>query len=126
MISPNSTFIEEVLPNEKEKTFIDKVVASIIDKTYLDGVQTEKIWAPVGCEKCHKTGYKGRIAITEIILLKKAVEEAIINNPSDRDIKEAALSQNFLDMKQDGVIRILKGISSLDELGRVIDIETEE
>ena len=80
----------------------------------------------MGCEKCHKTGYKGRIAITEVILMKKEVEEAIINNPSDRDIKAASLSQNLLDMKQDGIIRILKGVSSLDELGRVIDIETEE
>jgi len=117
---------KEVIPNPKERAFIDKTLAAITDRTYLEGLQTEKIWQAVGCEKCHKTGYKGRIAITEVILLKKEIEEAIINNPSDRDIKAAAASQNLLDMKQDGVIRILKGISSLDELGRVIDIETEE
>ena len=58
--------------------------------------------------------------------MKKEVEEAIINNPSDRDIKAAAASQNLLDMKQDGILRVLRGVSSLDELGRVIDIETEE
>lgn len=117
---------KEDAPNPKEKAFIDRTIRSVMDKTYLTGVQTEKIWRAVGCEQCHKTGYKGRIAITEVILMKKEVEEAIIKNPSDRDIKAAAASQNLLDMKQDGVIRILKGISSLDELGRVIDIETEE
>jgi type IV pilus assembly protein PilB len=116
----------EVTPSQKEKTFIDQTLVSITDKSYLAGLQTEKIWQAVGCENCHKTGYKGRIAITEVILMKKEVEETIINNPSDRDIKAAAASQNLLDMKQDGVIRILKGISSLDELGRVIDIETAE
>ena len=116
----------EAIPNPKERAFIDKTLLSITDKSYLAGLQTEKIWRAVGCEKCHKTGYKGRIAITEVILMKKEVEEAIINNPSDRDIKAAAASQNLLDMKQDGVIRILKSVSSLDELGRVIDIETEE
>jgi type IV pilus assembly protein PilB len=116
----------EVTPTAKEKEFIDRTVSSITDKTYLTGVQTDKIWQPVGCEVCHKTGYKGRIAITEVILMKKEVEEAIINNPSDRDIKAAAASQNLLDMKQDGVIRILKGVSSLDELGRVIDIESRD
>jgi type IV pilus assembly protein PilB len=116
----------EVTPSPKEKAFIDKTLVSITDKSYLTDLQTEKIWQAVGCEKCHKTGYKGRIAITEVVLMKKEVEEAIINNPSDRDIKAAAASQNLLDMKQDGVIRILKGISSLDELSRVIDIETEE
>jgi len=117
---------KEIIPSPKEKAFIDRTILSITDKTFLTGVQTEKIWQAVGCEKCHKTGYKGRLAITEVILMKKEVEEAIINNPSDRDIKAAAASQNLLDMKQDGVIRILKGISSLDELGRVIDIETQD
>lgn len=116
----------ERTPTPKEKALIDRTVASINDKSYLEGVQTERVWEAVGCEKCHKTGYKGRIAITEVILMKKEVEEAIINNPSDRDIKAAAVSQNLLDMKQDGIIRILKGVSSLEELGRVIDIETEE
>jgi len=116
---------KEETPNPKEKIFIDKTLTSITDKTYLEGVQTEKIWRAGSCEKCHMTGYKGRIAITEIILMKKEVEEAIINNPSDRDIKAAAASQNLLDMRQDGVIRILKGITSIDELSRVIDIETE-
>lgn len=117
---------KETIPNPKEKEFIDRTLTSITDKTYLTGLQTEKVWTPVGCEKCHQTGYKGRLAITEVILMKKEVEEAIINNPSDRDIKIAAASQNLLDMKQDGVIRILKGISSLEELGRVIDIETQD
>jgi type II secretory ATPase GspE/PulE/Tfp pilus assembly ATPase PilB-like protein len=58
--------------------------------------------------------------------MKKEIEETINMNPSDRDIREAAAKQNLLDMKQDGVIRILKGVSSIEELGRVIDIEVEE
>jgi type IV pilus assembly protein PilB len=116
----------ETIPDAKEKTIIDHTLASINDKTYLTNLQTEKIWKAVGCEKCHKTGYKGRIAITEVILMTKEIEEVIVNNPSDREIRVAAASQNLLDMKQDGVIRILKGITSMDELGRVIDVETIE
>jgi type IV pilus assembly protein PilB len=117
---------KEVVPNPKEKNFIDRTINSITDKTYTNNLQTDKVWQAVGCEDCHKTGYKGRIAITEVILMKKEIEEVIINNPSDRDIKIAAATQNLLDMKQDGILRILKGITSLEELGRVIDIETEE
>ncbi len=116
---------KEVDPTEKEKAFINKTIESITDQSYLLGIQTNKIWQAVGCEACHNTGYKGRIAITEIILMKKEVEETIINNPSDRDIRAAAASQNLLDMKQDGVIRILTGVSTFEELSRVIDIETE-
>jgi type II secretory ATPase GspE/PulE/Tfp pilus assembly ATPase PilB-like protein len=116
----------EKIPDTKERILIDQTISSITDKTYLDGVQTEKIWEAVGCDKCHNTGYRGRIAITEVILMKKEIEETINMNPSDRDIREAAAKQNLLDMKQDGVIRILKGVSSIEELGRVIDIEVEE
>lgn len=116
----------EKIPTVKERLFLDRTIESITDKSYLTGLQTEKVWQAVGCEKCHKTGYRGRIAITEVILMKKEIEEAIINNPSDRDIRLAAASQNLLDMKQDGAIRVLTGVSSLEELGRVIDIETVE
>ncbi len=116
----------EALPTPKEKKFISETLQSITDHSYLAGLQTEKVWHAVGCESCHQTGYKGRIAITEIILMNKEVEMAIINNPSDRDIRAAASSQNLLDMKQDGLLRVLKGVSSFDELGRVIDIEARD
>jgi type IV pilus assembly protein PilB len=117
---------KERAPDEHEKKIIDETLLSIDDKTYLEGIQTEKIFEAVGCEKCNNTGYKGRIAIVEAILSTKDIEEAIVNNASDREIKLAARPQNILDMKQDGILKILKGISSIDELGRVIDLETEE
>jgi type IV pilus assembly protein PilB len=51
------------------------------------------------------------------------VEEVVVQNPSEREINKAAESQGILNMKQDGVIKILKGITSLDEVSRVIDLE---
>lgn len=115
----------EKTPNEKEKNIIEKTLKSINDKTYLDGIKTDKIWQAVGCDKCNGTGYKGRIAIVEAILSTKEMEKFIEVNSSDREIKEAARSQNILDMKQDGVLKVLRGISTLDELGSVIDLESE-
>jgi len=109
----------------KEKKIIDETIASIHDKTYLAGVQTTKIWGAVGCDKCNGTGYKGRIAIVEAILTNsKAMEDVIVSNSSEREIKKVAELQNILDMKQDGILKILRGVSTLDELGRVIDLET--
>jgi type II secretory ATPase GspE/PulE/Tfp pilus assembly ATPase PilB-like protein len=113
---------KEKTPNESEKKIIDHTLKSIGDKTYLSGIQTEKIYEAVGCDKCNNTGYKGRIAIVEVILSTKEMEPVIIANSSDREIKEAAKPQNLLDMKQDGVLKVLNGISTLDELGRVIDL----
>ncbi len=115
----------EKTPDAKEKKIIDRVISSIHDKTYLEGVQTNKIYGAKGCDKCNETGYKGRIAIVEAILSTREIEEVIVTNASEREIKKAAEPQNILDMKQDGILKILKGVSTLDELGRVIDLETE-
>ena len=108
---------------DKERKIVDETLISIHDKTYLEGIQTLKIFDAKGCDKCNSTGYKGRIAIVEAILSTREIEEVIINNSSEREIKEAAITQNILDMKQDGILKVLKGISSIDELGRVIDLE---
>jgi type IV pilus assembly protein PilB len=111
--------------NEHERKIIDDTLASIHDKTYLEGIQTSKVFESVGCDKCNSTGYKGRICIVEAILSTKEMEQVIINNSSDREIKKAAESQNILDMRQDGILKVLRGISTIDELGRVIDLESE-
>ncbi len=110
-------------PSEKEKLIIKNTLESIHDKSYLEGIQTTKVFAAVGCDKCNGTGYKGRIAIVEAILSTKEMEKVIETNSSEREIKKAAESQNLLDMKQDGILKILKGISSIDELSRVIDLD---
>jgi type IV pilus assembly protein PilB len=109
--------------NEKEKKIIEETITSIDDKTYLEGSQTEKVWEAKGCDKCNGTGYKGRVAICEAVLATKEVGEIITMNPSEESVKQAARSQNILDMKQDGVLKILRGISTFDELSRVIDLE---
>ena len=117
---------KEKNPTEKERKIIDETLSSIHDKTYLEGIQTEKIFEAVGCEKCNGTGYKGRTAIVEAIVSTKDMEKVIESNSSEREIKKAAEPQNILDMKQDGILKILKGVSSIDELSRVIDLESAE
>jgi len=113
-------------PSLKERKIIDETLSSIHDKTYLEGIQTQKVFDTKGCDKCNNTGYKGRIAIVEAILSTKEIEEAVVNNSSEREIKKAAETQNILDMKQDGILKVLKGISSIDELARVIDLEQQD
>lgn len=83
------------------------------------------LWKPVGCEKCNFTGYKGRIGIFEAIETDEAIEKIIPTNPSERDIKRAAIPQGMFDMKQDAVVKILKGITSLEEVASVVDFYEE-
>lgn len=107
---------------ENEKKIFDAILESINDKNYLENLQRNVVWQPVGCDKCNKTGYKGRIGIFEAILIDESVENIIQENPSEGEIKKATAHQGMLDMKQDGVIKILNGLTSLSELERVIDL----
>ena len=108
---------------DKEKEIIDSIVESIMDKTYLENINTKNIWQAVGCDKCNMIGYKGRIGVYEAIFMDESIERVITENPSEREIKKASLGQNILDLKQDGVLKILKGLTTLEELERVVDIE---
>jgi type IV pilus assembly protein PilB len=112
---------EKALEGENKK-LIDHILGTIVDKTYLDGIQTSAIWEATGCDKCRNTGYKGRVGIFEAIKSDEAIEKIVEENPSEREVKKAALPQNILDMTQDGVLKILTGVTSIEELERVIDI----
>lgn len=109
----------EITGNEKK--IIEEVMNSIKDPEYKD-VQKAKMWKAKGCIKCNFTGYKGRIGIYEAIITNSIIEKIVRENPSEREIKKASFDQEILDMKQDGVLKILKGVTSFDELKRVIDL----
>ncbi|MDB5238836.1 MAG: pilB1 [Candidatus Parcubacteria bacterium] len=100
---------------------IETTLADVEDKTLIPA-ERGKIWSAVGCEKCNKTGYKGRIGIYEAILMDQEIEKVVQSSASDREIWQAAKKQGLLTMKQDGVIKVLQGITSLEELERVITL----
>ncbi|HAO64464.1 TPA: hypothetical protein DCQ44_00595 [Candidatus Taylorbacteria bacterium] len=112
---------KETILEGKEKETVARIIATIhtVDKI----PQTEKHFLPVGCTACNNTGYKGRLGIFEAILTDAAIEEVVNMNPSEREIKKAALPQGILDMTQDGIIKVLLGVTSIEELRRVIDLD---
>ncbi len=107
----------------REKEVIDAILATVTDKTYLENIDTTKVWQHVGCPKCNMTGYKGRIGIYEAIVMDENIENMLREDPSEREIKKAALPQNILDLRQDGILKILQGVTTLEELERVVDVE---
>jgi len=114
---------KEVLLEGPTKTTIDAIVATIKDKSVVPN--TTKMWTAVGCPECNNTGYKGRVGIYEAILMDDAIEKIVRENPSEREIQKAAEPQGIPTMKQDGITQILNGVTSLEELLRVIDLEKE-
>lgn len=106
---------------DADKDEVEKTLQSVEDKSVIPA-ERNKMWVPVGCEKCHMTGYKGRIGIYEAILMNQNIEKAVQSGSSDREIWEAAKGQGILTMKQDGILKVLNGTTSITELERVISI----
>lgn len=114
---------KEATFDEKQKALFEKIIAGIYDKSYV--IPVEKHWTAGGCEKCNNTGYKGRLGIYEAIARDQALEQLLVTNPSEREIKKVTHTQGLLDMRQDGILKILKGITSIEELSRVVDLEED-
>jgi len=84
-----------------------------------------KLFSAVGCDKCNLTGYKGRMGIFEAIRTDEAIEKIMPENPSEREIKVVARTQGILSMRQDGVVKMLNGITSIEEVQSVVDLNEE-
>lgn len=112
---------ETAIP-QKEKTIIERVLAGISPEDAPP--QKEKMWLPQGCEKCSGTGYKGRIGIYEAILANAAIEKIVRENLSEREISLAAAPQGIPTLEQDGILKVLAGVTSLEELERVVNLES--
>jgi type IV pilus assembly protein PilB len=108
-----------------DKKVIEDIVSTISDKEYLKEIDTTHMWQSTGCTKCNMTGFKGRTGIHEAIKMDYDIELVVRENASERDIKKVAEKQGLLDLRQDGILKVLKGITTMDELKRVIDIEKE-
>ena len=122
---------KEKVITEKEMVIIKNIseVSKSNGKDFLNyGVDMNapiKIYEAVGCDKCNRTGYQGRIGIFEAIKNDKDIEKVIIENPSEREIKAIEAKQGSLSMREDGIIKVLKGITSLDEVASVVDLNEE-
>lgn len=81
-----------------------------------------QIYEAKGCEACGGTGYKGRQGVFEAIRVDQAVEDAVIRDPREHVILEAATPQGIPTMAEDGMEKVLTGVTSLDELERVVDL----
>jgi type II secretory ATPase GspE/PulE/Tfp pilus assembly ATPase PilB-like protein len=108
----------------KDRETMDKLLKNIPHSEELPQ-NRDKMWLPKGCDKCHGLGYKGRIAVVEVILMDSAIEECVRHSSSERDIWHAAKPQKIRRMAQDGAVKILQGVTALEELARVVDLEDE-
>jgi len=73
-----------------------------------------------GCPACSGIGYKGRIGVYEIILINDALEQLILQSAPELDIKKEAVAQGQITMRQDGLLKIIAGVTDLAEVERIV------
>jgi len=117
---------QEAIISGDEAELIKKVLAQIHERRpELALPPANRYYKPGSCASCGETGYRGRVGIFEALMVDAAVTEATVKNPSEREITVAALPQHILSMREDGIIKVLRGETSIEELGRVIDLHAE-
>ncbi|MCV6639401.1 ATPase, T2SS/T4P/T4SS family [Candidatus Albibeggiatoa sp. nov. NOAA] len=98
-------------PTELHKTLLD-----------YDVQQALSIYRPQGCDMCHNRGYKGRLALMEILRIDEPLQDLIAHKATTFDIRQHAKKSGFQTLAQDGIRRILEGHTSLEEVSRVVDL----
>lgn len=113
---------KEIALDEQKKKLVEKVISQSPSKNFFEGVKKDKAFVSVGCDACNHTGYQGRMGIYEGILMDEKIENVVRENPSEREIFEASRGQGILSMPEDGVLKVLQGTTSFEELERVVDL----
>jgi len=113
---------EKYPASEAEAIAVKKVIETFPLNREKPDIAEIFVWKAKGCKFCNNLGYKGRIGIYEAILIDEEVEPLILLNPTETEILKKSEKQGILNMKQDGVLKVLDGITSLDELERVIEL----
>ncbi len=80
------------------------------------------IFRPCGCERCDFQGYRGRLAIMEILRMNADLDELVATRSTAREIRQLAARIGFVPLADDGLRRVLDGSTSLEELTRVVDL----
>lgn len=80
------------------------------------------VFRPCGCERCDFQGYRGRLAIMEILRMNGDLDELVAKRATGREIRQAAVQHGLVPLAEDGLRRVLDGSTSLEELSRVVDL----
>jgi general secretion pathway protein E/type IV pilus assembly protein PilB len=84
--------------------------------------ESPEIYKAKGCKKCNLTGYRGRMAILELLRIDAELDALIARRAHLDELRTAAIDKGFTTLAEDGVRRILEGYTSIDEVMRVIDL----
>ena len=113
---------KEIKPEQKVLEQIKNGLANLPSRAKKPALENIKIKQanPEGCEYCNFTGYKSRIGVFELFIIDDSMEKTILKTPSIAEIRISAIKAGMVTMKQDGLLKVLNGITTMDEIERVL------
>jgi len=101
--------------NEYEKKLFEKVLGRTVDEVY----------TTTGCEECGN-GYKGRIAIHEVLLINEEIKDALSSGINREDLRELVYKSDVITLLQDGLEKVADGLTTFEELLKIIELDDDD
>lgn len=114
---------KKVKPKDEAKQIVLKELENLppVTKKTLKIPADFYIYEPGQCKRCNNTGYTGRIGIFEVLEMTKELADIVVKEPTEMKIHQEAMRQGMITMKQDGILKAINGLTSLEEVLRVAE-----
>jgi type IV pilus assembly protein PilB len=109
--------VRQVCPACRESYPVPK---EIVEENFIhaDGEEI-RFWRGTGCDHCHHTGYRGRVAVHEIFVINEEVRSLIAHGATSMDIQAAAKRAGYMPMRYDGLKKVLRGLTTLEQIDAI-------
>jgi general secretion pathway protein E len=109
--------VRRICEHCKVKQEVSEDILKKVDSTI------KEVWTGSGCEFCSGTGYRGRVGIFEVLPVGDEIRDLIMRHATVKEIKDKAISLGMRTLRQDGIEKVRKGITTVDEVLRVTQVE---
>ncbi|HEU4528983.1 MAG TPA: ATPase, T2SS/T4P/T4SS family [Actinomycetota bacterium] len=82
--------------------------------------EIHELYRPVGCQYCANTGYRGRTGLYEVMPMSEEIERLTVDRASSDAIRAVAIEQGMIELRTDGLLKAVKGLTSIEEIARVV------
>jgi type IV pilus assembly protein PilB len=103
-------------PHCKRRTVVSREVLE--EAGFRVGTDVEA-YEPVGCQRCHGSGYHGRMGIYSVMVMSERIKEMVVNLASEAEVASVAIEEGMLTLRQAGMEKVRSGLTSVQEVSRV-------
>jgi type IV pilus assembly protein PilB len=109
--------------SETEKKELEEVCATVAKMNPKDACQVPtELWHPGECDKCSHTGYSGQMGIHEVLVINDEIRQLILKEAPTNEILVKAREQGMLTMREDGILKVIQEVTTLEEVQRVTQV----